>query len=59
MNEEITNTISKKEITLRIPVYIYEALKMISDDTGISLTDLILFSISFHFGYFSNTHRLQ
>lgn len=36
---------NKKEITLRIPIDLYEALLKVSDETGIPITHIITISL--------------
>lgn len=48
-----------KQITLRIPREIYEALKEIGDKTGLNITSLIVLTMNLELGNFSNIHQLQ
>lgn len=49
----------RKQITLRIPGTVYEALGKMSNESGISIHSLILMALSFHLGIFEDIPQLQ
>lgn len=49
----------RKQITLRIPGTVYEALGKMSNESGISIHSLILTALSFHLGIFEDIPQLQ
>ena len=48
-----------KQITLRIPIKTYEALKEMSKKTGLNITSLIVLAMNLEIKNFSNIHQLQ
>ncbi len=55
----MTMEVQRKQITLRIPDRVYEALREMGEETGITIHSLILVALSLQFGIFGDTLQLQ
>lgn len=49
----------RKQITLRIPDEVYEALKDSGEQIGLNIKSMILLAVAFELGLFLKTHQQQ
>lgn len=56
---ESAGEMERKQITLRIPDEVYEALREIGKEAGITIHSLVLMALCEHIGFFGDTPQSQ